>query len=158
MIRRPPRSTRYETLFPYTTLFRSPAVARHAIDDDAVRTELRPADAAVLAAPAALVVMVHHARPRRRLVLRDAGPARGDDAARLVAGDDGPGARAEAERGGGVADGAVGVEIAPAHAGGLDGDDDLARARGRVGELAELELPVAEEDDALHLSILCVCR
>src|SRR5881396_4157690 len=24
MIRRPPRSTRYETLFPYTTLFRSP--------------------------------------------------------------------------------------------------------------------------------------
>src|SRR3989442_938910 len=137
---------------------RVPAVARHAIHDDAVRTELRPADAAVLAAPAALVVMVHHARPRRRLVLRDAGPARGDDAARLVAGDDGPGARAEAERGGGVADGAVGVEIAPAHAGGLDGDDDLARARGRVGELAELELPVAEEDDALHLSILCVCR
>src|SRR5438034_10198741 len=153
MIRRPPSST----LFPYTTLFRS-AVARHAIDDDAVRTELRPADAAVLAAPAALVVVVHHARPRRRLVLRDAGPARGDDAARLVAGDDGPAARAEAGRGGGVADGAVGVEIAPAHAGGLDGDDDLARARRRVRELAELELPVAEADDALHLSILCACR
>src|SRR5881396_2255174 len=30
MMRRPPRSTRYETLFPYTTLFRS--VARHAQD------------------------------------------------------------------------------------------------------------------------------
>src|SRR3546814_6167509 len=28
MIRRPPRSTRTDTLFPYTTLFRSPAVAR----------------------------------------------------------------------------------------------------------------------------------
>src|SRR3546814_3652283 len=27
MIRRPPRSTRTDTLFPYTTLFRSPAVA-----------------------------------------------------------------------------------------------------------------------------------
>src|SRR5881396_1926354 len=26
MIRRPPRSTRYETLFPYTTLFRSPFI------------------------------------------------------------------------------------------------------------------------------------
>src|SRR3546814_1023894 len=29
MIRRPPRSTRTDTLFPYTTLFRSPQVFRH---------------------------------------------------------------------------------------------------------------------------------
>src|SRR3546814_5040048 len=29
MIRRPPRSTRTDTLFPYTTLFRSPRVHRH---------------------------------------------------------------------------------------------------------------------------------
>src|SRR3546814_20065894 len=29
MIRRPPRSTRTDTLFPYTTLFRSPAVVDH---------------------------------------------------------------------------------------------------------------------------------
>src|SRR3546814_4679386 len=29
MIRRPPRSTRTDTLFPYTTLFRSPGQARH---------------------------------------------------------------------------------------------------------------------------------
>src|SRR3546814_16922352 len=29
MIRRPPRSTRTDTLFPYTTLFRSPAVLSH---------------------------------------------------------------------------------------------------------------------------------
>src|SRR3546814_13404457 len=29
MIRRPPRSTRTDTLFPYTTLFRSPAVRGH---------------------------------------------------------------------------------------------------------------------------------
>src|SRR3546814_19419941 len=28
MIRRPPRSTRTDTLFPYTTLFRSPAIPR----------------------------------------------------------------------------------------------------------------------------------
>src|SRR3546814_4453613 len=31
MIRRPPRSTRTDTLFPYTTLFRSSSVARGAI-------------------------------------------------------------------------------------------------------------------------------
>src|SRR3546814_18167987 len=30
MIRRPPRSTRTDTLFPYTTLFRSPGTARRA--------------------------------------------------------------------------------------------------------------------------------
>src|SRR3546814_6224975 len=30
MIRRPPRSTRTDTLFPYTTLFRSTGAARHA--------------------------------------------------------------------------------------------------------------------------------
>src|SRR3546814_6495685 len=29
MIQRPPRSTRTDTLFPYTTLFRSPAIAPH---------------------------------------------------------------------------------------------------------------------------------
>src|SRR3546814_19512784 len=29
MIRRPPRSTRTDTLFPYTTLFRSPAGPKH---------------------------------------------------------------------------------------------------------------------------------
>src|SRR3546814_13267495 len=31
MIRRPPRSTRTDTLFPYTTLFRSPAPGRTAV-------------------------------------------------------------------------------------------------------------------------------
>src|SRR3546814_3942458 len=33
MIRRPPRSTRTDTLFPYTTLFRSRAVVRHLFHD-----------------------------------------------------------------------------------------------------------------------------
>src|SRR3546814_18352348 len=32
MIRRPPRSTRTDTLFPYTTLFRSPAVGQPVIE------------------------------------------------------------------------------------------------------------------------------
>src|SRR3546814_12595046 len=33
MIRRPPRSTRTDTLFPYTTLFRSPPPATKALDE-----------------------------------------------------------------------------------------------------------------------------
>src|SRR3546814_19903575 len=33
MIRRPPRSTRTDTLFPYTTLFRSRPLSRQALDD-----------------------------------------------------------------------------------------------------------------------------
>src|SRR3546814_16957956 len=37
MIRRPPRSTRTDTLFPYTTLFRSPC-QRRAVDLDALRS------------------------------------------------------------------------------------------------------------------------
>src|SRR3546814_11341834 len=54
MIRRPPRSTRTDTLFPYTTLFRSPD-ARHRVTE--VRTVFKAAGfACVLLAvgPAAL--------------------------------------------------------------------------------------------------------
>src|SRR3546814_2135236 len=49
MIRRPPRSTRTDTLFPYTTLFRSPAdlkavdtnvLARFMLDDDSVQSPI----------------------------------------------------------------------------------------------------------------------
>src|SRR3546814_20050187 len=39
MRRRPPRSTRTDTLFPYTTLFRSENVRIHLADDDTVITE-----------------------------------------------------------------------------------------------------------------------
>src|SRR3546814_12549104 len=43
MIRRPPRSTRTDTRFPYTTLFRSAAVAqdRHVLDLREVAAQLR---------------------------------------------------------------------------------------------------------------------
>src|SRR3546814_5263898 len=44
MIRRPPRSTRTDTLFPYTTLFRSILFGLE-VDDHAVRIELARADA-----------------------------------------------------------------------------------------------------------------
>src|SRR3546814_18222954 len=44
MIRRPPRSTRTDTLFPYTTLFRSAARrhTRHRLRDEAVRARRLP--------------------------------------------------------------------------------------------------------------------
>src|SRR3546814_8507108 len=42
MIRRPPRSTRTDTLFPYTTLFRSPALGDHVLADGEQRCQ-RPA-------------------------------------------------------------------------------------------------------------------
>src|SRR3546814_20738896 len=52
MIRRPPRSTRTATLFPYTTLFRSPGLILHGalstapsvrrLDDAAVAAQRRP--------------------------------------------------------------------------------------------------------------------
>src|SRR3546814_4354999 len=58
MIRRPPRSTRTDTLFPYTTLFRSLGVADHfrkgggdlggADVDDVVRGADRPRDELLL--------------------------------------------------------------------------------------------------------------
>src|SRR3546814_2882400 len=46
MRRRPPRSTRTDTLFPYTTLFRSPAPRVQAFRDD--RQNLPAKDAAVV--------------------------------------------------------------------------------------------------------------
>src|SRR3546814_3945481 len=62
MIRRPPRSTRTDTLFPYTTLFRS-----HAEGREADRADGRTAEAAVPRGPVASAV-------RRRPGLRQAHP------------------------------------------------------------------------------------
>src|SRR3546814_6029125 len=43
MIRRPPRSTRTDTLFPYTTLFRSPPVSAHSSrSGEPVQRSLQP--------------------------------------------------------------------------------------------------------------------
>src|SRR3546814_18289829 len=70
MIRRPPRFTRTDTLFPYTTLFRS--VLRRQVDGDVGLVPDRPArdprqDAAVLV----------------RVAARVAGPQRGHEATEL---------------------------------------------------------------------------
>src|SRR3546814_5075248 len=45
MIRRPPRSTRTDTLFPYTTLFRSPRAVRPRQSPDSLSPMTPPADA-----------------------------------------------------------------------------------------------------------------
>src|SRR3546814_14035767 len=60
MIRRPPRSTRTDTLFPYTTLFRSPA-ARLAGDEPGARKKLTERIVGRMsAAHRAAALAVHH--------------------------------------------------------------------------------------------------
>src|SRR3546814_12761669 len=56
MIRRPPRSTRTDTLFPYTTLFRSIVTGRGEVDESGVRSRgitiaARPGGQVVAPAP-----------------------------------------------------------------------------------------------------------
>src|SRR3546814_4482373 len=60
MIRRPPRSTRTDTLFPYTTLFRSVAA-----EQPAVRQQRRRADRAVVVGRRVPVVADHQHRGAR---------------------------------------------------------------------------------------------
>jgi hypothetical protein len=95
--------------------------------------------------------MVHHALTDECPV--DAGADGGHDAARLVAGDDGP-ACAEPECGGGVARRSIWMQVAAAHARSLHLENDLARAGRGIGEVLELELAVAEENDAAHGDLL----
>src|SRR3546814_10880989 len=54
MIRRPPRSTRTDTLFPYTTLFRSP-ISLGAADERSFVGELDEVRISRIARPAALI-------------------------------------------------------------------------------------------------------
>src|SRR3546814_14169162 len=89
MIRRPPRSTRTDTLFPYTTLFRSAAevkdgrVVRWSIDAGSPFMVFEPAPASVNAAwlnPAlviafGIILLAALAWPVRALVRRKIGRA-----------------------------------------------------------------------------------
>src|SRR3546814_19332758 len=68
MIRRPPRSTRTDTLFPYTTLFRSRAVPKVAVDGPEIRPaavdiHIDPAIQAVIAEAAQLAAFQGRVRP-----------------------------------------------------------------------------------------------
>src|SRR3546814_10363319 len=68
MIRRPPRSTRTDTLFPYTTLFRSQRQAKARANDQFLAMRLRefvaimPADPSLLALDQGHDGYLHHRR------------------------------------------------------------------------------------------------
>src|SRR3546814_14975009 len=74
MIRRPPRSTRTDTLFPYTTLFRSGRIERAVVE----------ADAAAEAGGLVLLAGGDLARPQRGAVLGRQGLDDGIDIARIA--------------------------------------------------------------------------
>src|SRR3546814_13561646 len=73
MIRRPPRSTRTDTLFPYTTLFRSRVAVPFAPDSNLVCLAVNPGGNADLATANAFVRRLHdelRADPRQPLQLK----------------------------------------------------------------------------------------
>jgi hypothetical protein len=87
----------------------------------------------------------------RRLAFRYAGAARDDDSTRLMPGNERVFQVAQPERLLRFARRrAVELEVRAAHAGGLHLDHHFARPGRRVGECAQLDLAVAEEDGAAH--------
>src|SRR3546814_7004702 len=87
MIRRPPRSTRTDTLFPYTTLFRS-AHARRDVDQQ-ITLELAPhRDKTVIrntvdAVP--VIAVVHACAPAAEAVVKQARPRSRDESVQVHA-------------------------------------------------------------------------
>src|SRR5262249_4046101 len=124
-------------------------VAGRAVNGAALDAHLRPAGDAVLAGAATVIVMHHDAVAGARHVLRHALAHRGDEAARLVPGNDRAAHVAEAERGG-AARRAVEFEIAAAHARRLDIEHDLAEPGRRIRELHQLELAVSLKGYCAH--------
>jgi hypothetical protein len=105
----------------------------------------------VLAIAAAVVVVIHHALADAGLLLGDAGAHRRDDPARLVAGDhSGLPLDASGHRLGRLGRRAIVVQVAAAHARGLDLENHVSRARCRIRELLQLELSISDEHDAFH--------
>ena len=130
------------------------AMRGDAVDGEARAAQLRPAEPAMAADAAAAVVVVHDPHAGARLGLGYAGPDLGDDPARLVAGDDRLRQVAQAERPLRLARrGAIELQVAAAHARGLDLQHDLAGTRGRVGEAADLQLAIAGEHHAAHAAL-----
>src|SRR5262249_16661428 len=132
-------------------VLRVAAMTAGAVDHRSLEAHLRPAGAAVLAVAAAVVMVVHHALADPRFPVGDGAAHRRDHAAGLVTGDHAGGpldaARDAATR---IGRGAVVVQVAAAHARGLDLKDHVARAGCRIGELSELELAISEKHDAFH--------
>src|ERR1044071_9496487 len=81
---------------------------------------------------------------------RPPGPCGGDVPAGLVPADGRLARRREPACGAPASWPAILVQVAAAHPGGFHLDDDLALARGRVGELHQLELAFAGKDNPAH--------
>src|SRR6185312_14087658 len=130
------------------------AVAARAVDHRAREAHLRPASPAVLAVAAPVIVVVHHALADARLLLGDPGAYRGHDAAGLVAGDH-AGLPLDAAGHGSARIGrsAIVVQVAAAHARGLDLEDHVPGAGCRIGELSDFQLSVSQEHNAFHGSL-----
>src|ERR1700722_12891130 len=103
----------------------------------------------MLAGAAARIVMHHDAVADPHRALAGRAPECGDDATRLVAGDHRAAHFAEPQRRG-AARGAIEFQVAAAHAGRFYLDDDVARARRRIGEFHQLQFAFAEEGHAAH--------
>src|SRR3546814_19217625 len=67
MIRRPPRSTRTDTLFPYTTLFRSPEAAIGLAGEYAMHSFIVVGDPRIWADTAAVPILIAGDRKSTRL-------------------------------------------------------------------------------------------
>jgi hypothetical protein len=105
----------------------------------------------VLAGAAAVVVVVHHALADLGFLVGHAGADRGDDATGLMAGDHPRLPSDAAGHGPGrLGGGAIVVQVAAAHARGLDLEDHVSGAGSRIGKRSQLQLPIAEKDDAVH--------
>src|SRR4029077_3865891 len=122
-----------------------------AVDYRSLEAHLRPARTAVLAVAAAIVMVVHHALADPGFLVGDGGAHCRDDAAGLVTGNHAgrplDATRDDSTR---IGRGAVVVQVAAAHARGLDLEDHVARAGYRIGELSELQLAISEKHDAFH--------
>src|ERR1044071_982089 len=104
----------------------------------------------MVANSAALVVVHHDSLADLGLRGADPRPDRGDDAAGLVPANGRLARRREPACGAAASWPAILVQVAAAHPGGFHLDDDLALARGRVGELHQLELAFAGKDNPAH--------
>jgi hypothetical protein len=96
-------------------------------------------------------MVVHHALADPGFPVGDGAAHCRDHAAGLVTGDHaGRPLDATSDDSTWIGRGAVGVQVAAAHARGLDLEDHVARAGCRIGELSELELAISEKHDAFH--------
>src|SRR4051794_7008137 len=98
------------------------------------------------ATPAAFVVVVHHARADRREARRHTTTDGRNHSAGLVPRNHRSVRLSQWRRS------TVVAQVAPAHAGCLDGEDHFTLAGRRVRKILQYEFSIAKKDDAAHAS------